>query len=113
MKSKSALLMFLLAGLICGATWLPADEPVPPAKIDQSADVDVNALLKRIDELESRVAKLEVRVAQSEVNRRLSAQQGQIMQSLTAPESPALKNLPPQEINGIRFYHVPLKERTK
>jgi hypothetical protein len=113
MTFKSSVLTFLLAGLICSVTWLSADEPVTRPESEEPADVDVPALLKRIDRLEQRVDELEEKVAQYEIKRRLSAQQERILKSLTVPESEILKNLPPQEINGIRYYHVPLRDRER
>ena len=62
MSTKTSLLTFLLAGLICGVAWLSADEPVQPTKSDPTADLDVKVLLKRIDQLEQRVEDLERKV---------------------------------------------------
>lgn len=112
MTSKSSLLTILLAGLICSVTWLSADEPVTPPKSDPPANVDVKALLKRIDQLEQRVVQLERKVAILSAKSPVQIDPRNII-TTPQPDSPFLKNLPPQEINGIRYYHVPLRDRER
>lgn len=110
MTSKHSLLTFLLAGLICSVTWLSADEPVKPPKSEPGADVPT--LLKRIDQLEQRVAELERKVDQLSGKNPVVIDPRNII-TTPQPDSPFLKNLPPHEINGQRFYHVPLEGRER
>lgn len=112
MLHKTSLLTFVLAGVICSVSWLSADEPVKPPQSESAADVDVNALLKRIEQLEHRVTELEAKLARPALRGRVLINPPNVL-TVPQPDSPALKNLPPHEINGIRYYHVPLKGREK
>ena len=97
----------VLIAVAGGVALLPADEPEGKPTAPAATDLE-SKLLQRIEQLETRVAELEKKLA-AQQTLRFTAVPAQ-PEPASVPDSPALRNLPKQNINGHTFYFVPLKQ---
>lgn len=106
MRNRSPHLLLVVLLVLVGIVprWLLLAEDVP----SETTDVQ---LLKRMEQLEARVKQLEDQLKRTPAQVIVTPRQP-VPQLYTAPQSSVPPNAIPQEINGLRYYHLLLDNET-